>query len=190
MARPRSEDKRSAILAAAVEVMAEQGESAPTAKIARLAGVAEGTLFTYFSSKDELLNQLYITLKADMGDAMLSTYPKKASVRKRAEHVWRKYVDWGVANPQKRKVMAQLTMSGRVSELSKASGSKAFADVNVLLNESMANSSLRGLPSNFVAAVMSTLAEVTIDFMTREPDDAELYAAAGFSAFWNAATQV
>ncbi|MDB5972826.1 MAG: TetR family transcriptional regulator [Hydrocarboniphaga sp.] len=189
MARPRSEDKRSAILAAAVQVMAEQGESAPTAKIAKLAGVAEGTLFTYFSSKDELLNQLYLAIKADMGEVMLSTYPKKASVRTRAEHVWGKYVAWGVANPHKRKVMAQLTMSGRVNEPSKASGSKAFADVQVLLNESMANSSLRELPSNFVGAVMTTLAEVTIDFMTREPADAERYAAAGFSAFWNAITK-
>lgn len=189
MARPRSEDKRSAILAAAIQAMAELGESAPTAKIAKLAGVAEGTVFTYFSSKDELLNQLYLTLKAEMGEVMLSTYPKRASVRARAEHVWRQYVAWGVANPQKRKVMAQLTMSGRVSELSKAAGSKAFGDVQMLLNQSMASSSLRALPSNFVGAVMATLAEVTIDFMTREPAQAERYAAAGFSAFWNAITK-
>jgi AcrR family transcriptional regulator len=189
MARPRSEDKRSAILAAAVEVMAELGESAPTARIAKLAGVAEGTLFTYFSSKDELLNQLYLAIKTDMGEVMLSAYPKKASVRARAEHVWRKFVDWGVANPQKRKVMAQLTMSGRVSEMSKNSGSRAFADVHLLLNESIANGALRDLPPTFVGAVMATLAEVTIDFMTREPAEAERYAAAGFNAFWNAITK-
>jgi len=44
MARPKSEDKRNAILAAAIPVIAEQGVGAPTAKIAQLAGVAEGTL--------------------------------------------------------------------------------------------------------------------------------------------------
>jgi AcrR family transcriptional regulator len=51
MARPRSEDKRNAILEAATEVVAEQGVSAPTARIAKRAGVAEGTLFTYFENK-------------------------------------------------------------------------------------------------------------------------------------------
>ncbi|MGB8810289.1 MAG: helix-turn-helix domain-containing protein, partial [Acinetobacter calcoaceticus] len=56
MARPRSEDKRNAILSAAIETLAELGERASTSKIAKVAGVAEGTLFTYFSSKEELLN--------------------------------------------------------------------------------------------------------------------------------------
>ena len=58
MARPRSEDKRSATVSpdAAAQVVAEYGVSAPTAKISKVAGVAEGTLFTYFATKDELLN--------------------------------------------------------------------------------------------------------------------------------------
>ena len=50
MARPRSEDKRTAILEAATEVVAELGIGAPTAKVAKGAGVAEGTLFTYFAN--------------------------------------------------------------------------------------------------------------------------------------------
>lgn len=58
MARPLSEDKRDAILASAAELVAALGTSAPTAKIARGAGVAEGTLFTYFPDKDALLAAL------------------------------------------------------------------------------------------------------------------------------------
>ena len=69
MARPKSEDKRTAILEAATEVVAMLGVSAPTAKIAKGAGVAEGTLFTYFANKDELLNRLYLELKMDLRDA-------------------------------------------------------------------------------------------------------------------------
>ena len=64
MARPKSDDKRNAILAAATQVVAEQGVGAPTATIAKVAGVAEGTLFTYFATKDELLNRLYLELKS------------------------------------------------------------------------------------------------------------------------------
>ena len=60
MARPLSEDKRTAILEAATEAVAMLGVSVPTAKIAKGAGVAEGTLFTYFANKDELLNRLYL----------------------------------------------------------------------------------------------------------------------------------
>ncbi len=49
VARPRSEDKRMAILEAATEAIAEAGLGASTALIARKAGVAEGTIFRYFA---------------------------------------------------------------------------------------------------------------------------------------------
>jgi AcrR family transcriptional regulator len=63
MARVRSPGKRSAILEAAVEEIAKSGLKASTAEIARSAGVAAGTVFTYFASKEELLNELYFELK-------------------------------------------------------------------------------------------------------------------------------
>jgi AcrR family transcriptional regulator len=60
LARPKSDKKRKAILNAAVELFADKGIAhAPTSAISACAGVAEGTLFTYFKTKDELLNELY-----------------------------------------------------------------------------------------------------------------------------------
>src|SRR5580704_10832555 len=108
MARPQSKDKRNAILDAATEVVAKLGTGAPTAKIANEAGVAEGTLFIYFSSKDELLNQLYLTLKTDLSDAMITGYPSGKSLIERSRHVWNRYVGWGSAHPQKHQAMSQL----------------------------------------------------------------------------------
>ncbi len=55
MARPLSEEKRQALLDAAAEFVASLGTGASTAKIAKAAGVSEGTLFTYFPTKDDLL---------------------------------------------------------------------------------------------------------------------------------------
>lgn len=186
MARPRSEDKRNAILEAAIQVFAEQGASAPTARIARQAGVAEGTLFTYFSSKDELLNQLYLELKAGLREAMLTGYPREAGIRERARHVWCAYIDWGVAHPRERKVMAQLTVSERVTPEVKAAGAAAFADVSGMLHEAMATGLLRDHPPAFVGALLSALAETTMDFIAREPERTESYRSAGFEAFWQA----
>jgi AcrR family transcriptional regulator len=54
MARIKSPEKRNAILQAAVREIAELGLSASTAKIARRAGLATGTLFTYFANKEKL----------------------------------------------------------------------------------------------------------------------------------------
>jgi AcrR family transcriptional regulator len=189
MARPKSEDKRNAILAAAAEVIAEQGLGAPTSRIAKLAGVAEGTLFTYFANKDDLLNALYLDIKAELGNVMMSSYPKRASVQERAHYVWNKFVDWGVAQPQKRRAMAQLSVSERLTEHTRTTGMQSFADIHDMIQASVASGALRDHPPAFVSAIMSALAETTMDFIAREPANAERYREAGFEAFWNAIAQ-
>lgn len=186
MARPRSEDKRNAILAAAEQVIAQEGLSAPTSKIAKAAGVAEGTLFTYFANKDDLLNQLYLQIKSTMRDTMMDSYPHKSDAKTRASHFWHKYVEWGVAFPASRKTLSQLSVSDRVTEESKAQGMRSFADINTLVQHSIAAGVLRAQPPAFVGAIMGSLAETTMDFMSREPAQAQMYADAGFQSFWNA----
>ena len=85
MARPRSEEKRKALLKAATEIFSIRGLSAPTASITELAGLAEGTLFVYFKDKDDLINCLYEELKKELAQAMLANYPNKASIQNRAK---------------------------------------------------------------------------------------------------------
>jgi AcrR family transcriptional regulator len=129
VARPRSEDKRNAILDAATRVFAERGlTAAPTSEISKEAGVAEGTLFTYFKTKDDLMNALYRAIKLELADAMMSGFPRKNSVRTRLQHVWDGYVNWGVTNPEQRRVLAQLLVSGMLSKESIEAGKRALRD--------------------------------------------------------------
>src|SRR5260370_41443212 len=108
MAKPKSEDKRNAILSAATQVFAERGLGAPTAAITSAAGIAEGSLFTYFKTKDVLINALYRELKLGLADSMMSGFPRKQSVRHRLEHLWIVFVQWGVSNPNQQKVLKQI----------------------------------------------------------------------------------
>ena len=81
MARPLCEDKRDAILAAAAELVAALGTSAPTAKIAKGAGVAEGTLFTYFPDKDALLAALFLDIEGELAGALLDRHAGRPAPR-------------------------------------------------------------------------------------------------------------
>lgn len=58
MARADAERNRAAILAAATEVFAEQGPTATTEQVAVKAGVAVGTVFRHFPTKDALLTAI------------------------------------------------------------------------------------------------------------------------------------
>ncbi len=185
MARPLSDEKRQAILASAAALVATLGTGAPTAKIARDAGLAEGTLFNYFASKDELLNQLYLEIKADLGSALLTSYPSQASVRERSRHVWNNFIDWGAKHPMKRKAMRQLTVSERITQESKQQGNAAFGDINRMIEESLADGVLKGCPMAFAGGIFEALAETTLEFIARDPQRREHYKDAGFAFFWN-----
>lgn len=53
--RPKGDGKRSAILSAAIDLIATQGLSAPAMGMAKEAGIPNGSLFTYFPTKLVLL---------------------------------------------------------------------------------------------------------------------------------------
>ena len=58
--RPERADKRAAILRAAIDVFAGRGFfNAQVADVARAAGVAAGTVYLYFKSKDDLLVSIF-----------------------------------------------------------------------------------------------------------------------------------
>jgi AcrR family transcriptional regulator len=186
MARPKSDDKRNALLLAAEQVFAERGlAAAPTSAISKQAGVAEGTLFTYFRTKDELVNALYRSIKLELADALMSHFPRQGPVRDRLEYLWNAFVDWGVANPQRLNVLDQLSVADIVTEESKAVGYEPFAEIEALAQHSIRTEILQAYPCEFIAASMKALAETTMGFMTAFPDEAGRYRQIGFDVFWN-----
>jgi AcrR family transcriptional regulator len=189
MARAKSEDKRNAILSAATQVFAERGLGAPTSAISQVAGVAEGTLFTYFPTKDELINALYCEIKLELADAMMSDFPRRAGIRNRFQHVWDRYVSWGVNNPAEQKVMQQTMVWGGLTEESKLAGNVPFLEVERTAEAAVAQRLFLDRPLDFIRATMSALADTTMEFMRRDPDQAEQYRQDGFEMLWSAATR-
>ena len=102
MPRPKSDEKRAAILEAATRVIVMQGLSAPTMVIAKEAGVANGSLFTYFATKTDLFNQLYLELKMEMATGAMNI-PANAEVREQFFDLWKKWMNWAISNPEKRR---------------------------------------------------------------------------------------
>ena len=186
MARPLSEDKRNAILDAATHAVAALGIGASTARIAKGAGVAEGSLFTYFSNKDDLLNQLYLHLKSEFRAMLITDYPANASVKDRCRHLWDRSIDWGAISPAKRKAMRQLSVSDKITEATRKAGAEGFRDMEAMLHEGFATGVLRPQPIAFVGGIIESLAEMVLEFIARDPANIKIHKSAGFDAFWGA----
>lgn len=186
MARPRSEDKRNSILAAAVRVIISQGTSAPTALIAKEASVSNGTLFVYFKTKAELFNQLYLELKTDMSSNLLQGLPAQASLRDQMHHMWLRWMTWARGNPDKRKALAVLATYEELTPETRKIAQTKMASLGALVEQCRMNGSLKDAPLPFVAAIMNSMGETTMDFMIQDPANAEKHCETGFNALWKA----
>jgi len=184
MARPLSDKKRSALMRAGTRVIATQGLGAQTAVIAREAGVASGSLFTYFDTKKALFNELYLDLKAEMASTAMDNLPRNASLRKQLFSVWSNWMHWAISDPDKRRALAQLSVSEEVTPKTRAASRKHTAGIAELLERCRTAGPMREASMSFVVSVMNSLAETTMDFMFQDPTNAEKHCQMGFDGLW------
>ncbi|WP_422933850.1 TetR/AcrR family transcriptional regulator [Sinomonas sp. P47F7] len=184
MPRPRSEDRRGAILSAATRVIAAQGLGATTAAIAKEAGVSNGSLFVYFDTKTTLFNELYVALKTEMGAAAIAGLPAGKEPREQVRHLWAQWSHWATANPRKRRALAQLDVADGVTAQSHRQASAALGGIAELIDRSRAGGPMEAVPLGFVLALISAMAEAAIDAMIREPGEAEARSRVAFEAVW------
>jgi AcrR family transcriptional regulator len=101
-------DKRSVILQAALELISDQGfHGAPMAEIAEKAGVAAGTIYRYFESKEELICELHRELEEKIRAALEDGYHVERPLRERFLYLNRELLRYFITNPLHFRYMEQ-----------------------------------------------------------------------------------
>lgn len=184
MARPRSDDKRNAIVAAAIRVIHTQGLHAPTVTIAKEAGVSSGTLFVYFKTKADLFNHLYLEVKTGMATAAMREFPEHKDLRSQFFQVWKNWMDWAVTCPDQKHTMILLAASDEITPQTRAEGHRMMASITGLIEKIRSEGSMRDTPTPFVDSIINSIAESTMDFMISDKLNAEGHCKSGFEAVW------
>lgn len=93
-------DKRSDILQVALELIAERGfHDAPMSMIAKKAGVAAGTIYRYFESKDVLIIELHRDLEETIILHLQKEYPAERPIRERFLYLNKELLRYFLAHP-------------------------------------------------------------------------------------------
>jgi AcrR family transcriptional regulator len=109
-------DKRKQILTAALHLFTTRGfHATPTSRISKEAGVSTGTLFHYFPDKNTLIDQLYLTVKREMGDFVRSEDSPSDPVNIRLQKCFIRYIRWGISSPDKARFIEQFHHSPNIS---------------------------------------------------------------------------
>jgi AcrR family transcriptional regulator len=94
--------KKELLLNAAMKLFSERGfHATPTSAISKEAGVSAGILFHYFKTKDDLIIELYISLKKEYSGFILKDIDKVKSPRNKLRLIWSNSWRWGLENPVK-----------------------------------------------------------------------------------------
>lgn len=93
-------DRRTAVMQAALALFAERGfHGTRVPDIAVRAGVATGTIYTYFATKEALVNAVYQDRKQAMGAAVAAAFPPGPLTREGVVQAWCGMVAAAQADP-------------------------------------------------------------------------------------------
>ncbi|HEY6462420.1 MAG TPA: TetR/AcrR family transcriptional regulator [Polyangiaceae bacterium] len=94
-------DKAEAILAAALDLFVERGfHGTSVPSVADRAGVAAGTIYHYFASKEALVNALYKRWKAEISARIVRDFPFERPVREQFRSIWERMADFALTHPK------------------------------------------------------------------------------------------
>jgi len=185
MARPKSEERRNAILDALTQTIASKGVSASTLAVAKMAGVSEGTIFKHFVTKDELLNSLYAELKLEIADALMSGFPRRLSVRSRLQFIWDRYVTWGSEHYVKFRALQQLNLWDGLTDTAKTAGTQQFESIRHIYRDAMEQRLWRPISEQLVGATITAFSEMTVAMIQSNPEMHSEYMETCFEMLWS-----
>ncbi|MFP4090821.1 MAG: TetR/AcrR family transcriptional regulator [Cyclobacteriaceae bacterium] len=140
-------DKKHLVLQATLKLITERGfHDTPMSMIAREAGVAAGTIYHYFSSKEELINELYSSLKARMGQALAEGMQEAGNIKERYFRFWINLYQHFIDYPQEFKFLEQYANSPLVDLQVREENVRHYQPIIDFLTEGMRYGVLREMP--------------------------------------------
>ncbi|WP_299808299.1 TetR/AcrR family transcriptional regulator [uncultured Shewanella sp.] len=183
-------DKKQAILDTALTLFVSQGFYATsTASIAKQAGVATGTLFHHFASKEALMNHLYISIKQEFADAIKSQISQKGELKKDAQHLWLVAINWAITNPLKQEFFQQYSMSPSIaSEVRQQAMNSILGFMGELIQQGQKAGELADYPLPLMLESCHGQYLAATRYFLDNPESwkDEAYKQSSFAMFWNA----
>ncbi len=125
-------NKREDIIKATTLLFYEKGLSAtPMSAIAKEANVGMGTIYNYFPTKEQLINELYLILKEKQANYVLHELEKVKdfSVKMKLLIIWERIVDYYIHFTQEAILLEQLSFLPNLDKETQEKGKEYFTEV-------------------------------------------------------------
>lgn len=150
-------DKKEKIIETALKLFVENGfHGTATSKIAQEAGVANGTLFNYFKTKNDLVIALYVVVKEEMAEFISKNTKKSAHLKEVIKSQFLASLFWALDNQLKFKFIQQFHTSPYIDQVAQEVIQSQVLPHLTLIQAGIDEGVIKKLPVDFVYAIISS----------------------------------
>ncbi|MDP3313800.1 TetR/AcrR family transcriptional regulator [Lutibacter sp.] len=123
--RQKCDKKRFALLNATLHLVNNQGfHDAPMSKIAKMAEVSPATIYIYFENKQDLINQLYLEMKASFSAFAFNNYNEETCVMESFKQIWFNIANFKLNKVEEANFLSQCDNTPMIDDAIKREGLK------------------------------------------------------------------
>jgi AcrR family transcriptional regulator len=160
-------DKRDLIINAALKLFVDNGfHGTATSKIAQEAGVANGTLFQYFKTKDELVIALYIHFKDELAEYVTKNTADNTDIKETIKTQVLSSLFWALDNPTKFRFIQQFHTSPYIGQVEQDVINKQVEPHLTLIQKAIKQGIIKPLPADLVYSLMTNQVFGLYQFVT------------------------
>ncbi len=148
-------DKKSAIFLATLELISNNGfHSSPMSELAKKAGVAAGTIYHYFDSKDQLIVELYVIVRKNIYDSIQLDMESSLSYRERFRKFYFSLYEYYLKHPKEYLFLEQYSTSPFIAKLDRDEQNKVNQPVIDFIRKGVITMQLRDMPTRLLWALV------------------------------------
>jgi len=178
-------DKREQIILSAIKLFSTRGfQATSTTSITQHAGVGTGTLFLYFKSKDEMINTIYLEVKAEIAREIGKGIMNQTSFRGKLKLIWIIMVRWALQNHEKFLFVEHFSHSPFINNITKEQAIGGFRFIFDLIGEGVKNEVFGEYDDEYVFALLNSHINGTIGYILANGKEVEKLIDQSFTVLW------
>ena len=188
MVRTLKSEKRARLLTSALKLFVKSGVmNTSTAAIARDAGTAAGTLFLYFPTKQQLLDELILKIGREQSECVKNAIMPSLTARDTFFTIWNTTVHWFLENMDAYTYLQQVRDTGLISEKAVLESGEFFGYFYETIQKGLAEGSLKKYPFDLIGEFLYRDIVAVMNLLRAQTDSTnfEEIIQQGFDIFWD-----
>lgn len=183
----KQSEKRKAILEASLNLFCEKCyQDTSTASISQAANVGTGTLFCYFDSKEDLVNELYLQSKEEFAAYMEDGVWANLTFKTQLKHILDRTIDWYIKNPKKILFMTQYRSSALITNATREKATERFTVISDVVKKAVENGEVSTESVDLLSALISGYLHMASQYLMDKASETNLkkWQEEAFNVIW------